>query len=88
MRALIQEYDPKVVVLDMSAVPDIEYTALRMLTEAEENLQEAGIALWLTALNPEALKVIRQAPLGKTLGINRMFYNLKQAVEHYQTMVR
>jgi SulP family sulfate permease len=88
MRALVQEYNPKVVMLDLSAVPDIEYTALRMLTEAEETLREAGITLWLSALNPEALNVIRQAPLGKTLGRERMFYNLNQAVENYQTMVR
>ena len=88
MRALVQENNPKVVVLDLSAVPDIEYTALRMMTEAEENMREAGITLWLTALNPEALNVIRQAPLGLTLGRDRMFYNLKQAVEKYQKMER
>jgi SulP family sulfate permease len=88
MRALVQEYNPKVVVLDLSAVPDIEYTALRMLTEAEENMREAGITLWLSALNPEALKVIRQAPLGGILGQDRMFYTLKQAMEKYQTMLR
>lgn len=88
MRALVQEYNPKVVVLDLSAVPDIEYTALRMMTEAEENMREAGITLWLTALNPEALNVVRQAPLGLTLSRDRMFYNLKQAVEKYQTMER
>ena len=88
MRALVQEYNPKVVVLDLSAVPDIEYTALRMLTEAEENMRKAGITLWLSALNPEALKVIRQAPLGEILGRDRMFYTLKQAMEKYQTIVR
>ncbi len=88
MLALVQEHNPKVVVLDFSAIPDIEYTALRMLTEAEENLREGGITLWLTALSPEALNVIRQAPLGKTLGRERMFYTLEQAVENYQTMVR
>jgi SulP family sulfate permease len=88
MRALVQEYDPKVVVLDLSAVPDIEYTALGMLTEAEENLREGGISLWLSALNPEALNVIRYSPLGRILGQGRMFYNLEQAVENYQTVVR
>ena len=41
--------------LDFSAVFDIEYSALKMLTEAEERLRERGILLWLVALNPEPL---------------------------------
>ena len=43
------------------------------------------ITLWLAALNPEALIVIERSPLGKTLGRERMFYNLQQAVEAYQS---
>ena len=77
---LVRTAQPKVVVLDCSAVPDIEYTALRMLTDAEEKLRDAGIALWLAALNPEALRVIERAPLGKTLGHGRMFFNLDEAI--------
>ena len=67
------------------AVPDIEYTALKMLVEFEEKLREGNITLWLAALNPEALIVIERSPLGKTLGRERMFYNLQQAVEAYRT---
>ena len=58
----------KVVILECSAIPDFEYTALQALTKAEEKLRERGITLWLTALNPEALKVVLRSPLGKTLG--------------------
>ena len=36
MRALLNECNPKVLVLDLSAVPDLEFTALRMLTDGEE----------------------------------------------------
>jgi SulP family sulfate permease len=80
MWPLIHEAKPKVVLLDCSAVPDIEYTALRMLTDAEEKLRESGMTLWLAALNPAARTVIGKAPLGKVLGQERMFFNVEQAV--------
>jgi sulfate permease, SulP family len=83
MWPLIHDAKPKVVLLDCSAVPDIEYTALRMLTEAEEKLRESGAMLWLAALNPEALHVLERASLGKILGRDRMFFNVEQAVGHW-----
>jgi SulP family sulfate permease len=84
MRARIQETQPKVVILDCRAVIDIEYTALRMLEVAEENLRRAGIVLWLTALNPNVLEVVQRSGLGKTLGRERMFFKLQTAVETYE----
>jgi SulP family sulfate permease len=88
MWPLIHAAKPKVVLLDCSAVPDIEYTALRMLTDAEEKLRESGMTLWLAALNPEALNVIEKAPLGKTLGRERLFFNVEQAVSGYRMASR
>ncbi len=61
---LLEEYQPRVLALDCSAMPDFEYTALKMLTEAEAKLREAGIELWLAALNPEPLQLIQKTPLG------------------------
>lgn len=84
IRALLNEYAPRVLVLDMSAVPDLEFTALRMLTDSEEKLREAGTTLWLAALNPEVLKVVQNSPLWARLGRERMFFTLEQAVERYQ----
>ncbi len=84
MRALLDEFTPKVLVLDLSAVPELEFTALRMLTDGEEKLREAGTTLWLAALNPEVLRVVQHSPLGARLGRERMFFNLEQAVERYQ----
>lgn len=80
---LIHQASPQVLVLDCDAIPDIEYTALRSLTEFEEQLRAAGILLWLAALNPEALPMVRQSPLGKKLGDERMYLNLEQSVEAY-----
>jgi len=84
LRQLLRPASPQVLVADLSAVPDIEYTALRMLAELEEELREQGISLWLAALNPEPLAVIQRSSLGKILGRERMFFNLEQAVEAYQ----
>jgi MFS superfamily sulfate permease-like transporter len=83
MRALIAEFAPRVLVLDLSAVPDMEYTALMMLTDGEEQVREAGTAIALVAMNPYVLEVIRRSPLWERLGHERMFFTLDQAVEWF-----
>ena len=81
---LISTAHPTVVILDGRALIDIEYTALKMLIEAEENLRNHGITLWLSSLNPQVLKTVQQSPLGDTLGRARMFFNLQSAVAQYE----
>jgi sulfate permease, SulP family len=83
---LIATSKPTVVVLDGRALIDIEYTALKMLTEAEEKLHTQGITLWLASLNPGVLKMVQQSPLGATLGRARMFFNLQSAVAHFEQL--
>jgi len=82
--ALVLQVQPHILVIDFSAIPDLEYTALNLLTEFEEELSAQGITLWLAALNPEPLKIIRRSPLGEKLGNERLFFNAEQAVEAYQ----
>ena len=72
--------------LDCSAIFDIEYTALKILAEAEERLRREGIMLWLAALNPDVLTVINRSKIGETLGRERMFFNRQTAVEHFERM--
>jgi len=72
--------------LDCSAVIDIEYTAVKMLVEAEVKLRREGIALWLAALNPEALAVVQRSKLGATLGHERMFFNVETAAARYEEL--
>jgi SulP family sulfate permease len=84
LTALIEETRPQVLILDCSAIPDFEYTALCILTRAEEKMREGGISLWLSALNPLALDIIRRSPLGRVLGTERMFVNLRDAVQAYE----
>jgi high affinity sulfate transporter 1 len=84
MWPLLERAKPSVVVIDCSALIDIEYTALKMLTEAEERLRADGIELWLAALNPAVLEVVKRSRLGEVLGEQRMFFNVQMAVERYQ----
>jgi SulP family sulfate permease len=87
MAPLIAHAQPSVVVLDCSALTDLEYTAHKMLTEAEERARRDGIMLWLVALNPEVRHIVEQASLGQTLGRERMLFNLEAAVEQYAHLV-
>ena len=84
MWPLIYEYKPRVVVVDCSAIPDLEYTALKMLTDAERRLQQSGISLWLAGLNPEPLQLVQKSPLGRKLGRGGMYFNVDQAVRSFQ----
>ncbi|MCL4798089.1 MAG: SulP family inorganic anion transporter [Burkholderiales bacterium] len=86
IRPFIEKARPSVVLLDCSAIIDIEYTAVKMLVEGEEKLRDEGIALWLAALNPEALAVVQRSRLGATLGRDRMFFNVQTAIERYEKL--
>jgi sulfate permease, SulP family len=88
MWPLLEQAKPSVVVIDCSALIDIEYTALKMLTEAEEKLRADGITLWLAALNPAVLEVVKQSRLGEVLGQQRMFFNVQMAVDRYQQSLK
>jgi SulP family sulfate permease len=83
LRALADEVKPKVMALDLSGVPDLEYTALKMLIEAEKRERERGVSVWLVGLNPEVLSVIQRSGLGKVLGRERMHFDLELAVAKY-----
>ena len=88
MRAIVAEENPKVIALDMSAVFDLEYTALKMLTEGEKRMRERGVSVWLVNLNPEVLGVIQRSSLGKLLGRERMHFTLEVAVERISGAAR
>jgi anti-anti-sigma regulatory factor len=72
-----------VLVLDMSRVPDIEYSALQTLMEGEKRMAERGITLWLAGLNPGVLEVVRKAGLDQRMGRERMAFNARAAIERY-----
>jgi sulfate permease, SulP family len=80
---LVNEAAPRVVALDLSGVPDLEYTALKMLITAEKRERERGVSVWLVGLNPDVLSMIRRSSLGEVLGRDRMHFNLELAVAKY-----
>jgi high affinity sulfate transporter 1 len=86
IRALVAQHQPRVVVLDLSRVPDIEYSALQTLMEGEERMTEAGIVVWLAAMNPGVLEVAQRAGLEQRLGRERMLFNARAAIERYQAL--
>jgi sulfate permease, SulP family len=83
LRLLIDEAQPRVVALDLSAVFDVEYTVLKMLAEAEERMKARGISVWLVGLTPDVLTAVRRSPFGQAIGDERMFFNLDQAVSRH-----
>ncbi len=84
--ALVTEHHPRVLALDMSRVPDIEYSALQALMEGEKRATERGAVVWLVGLNPGALEVVRHAGLDERLGRERMLFNARAAIEHYRAL--
>jgi hypothetical protein len=53
--------------------------------EADERLRERGVALWLAALTPEALELVRCTPLAERLGRERMYLTVEQAVAAFES---
>jgi len=88
IRSLASGVNPKVVAIDFSGVPDLEYTALKSLIEGEKRQRELGVSLWLVGLNPRVLAMIQKSPLGEILGRERMQFSVEIAVEKYQAMRR
>jgi high affinity sulfate transporter 1 len=84
LREIVDREKPKVLALDCSAIPGIEYTALKMLADAEAALRSEGVELWLVSLNPEALEMVQRTPLAQALGHERMFFNLESAVDAWR----
>ncbi|ACK84900.1 SulP family inorganic anion transporter [Methylorubrum extorquens] len=81
IRALIAEHKPRVVALDFSRVPDIEYSALQMLQEAA---RRTNVTFWLVGLNPTVLDMVRRAGLDRELGVERLLFNTRMAIERYK----
>lgn len=83
LRALVQEHKPRVVLLDLSRVPDIEYSALQALIEADRKAADFGATLWLAGLNPTVLEVVRRSGLADRLGREHLLFNVRVGIERY-----
>jgi high affinity sulfate transporter 1 len=86
--ALAHEAAPRVLLLDCSAVPGLEYTSLKMLVEGEERWREHGIELWMASLNPEVFELVQRTPLMERLGRERMYFMVERAVAAFEASGR
>jgi high affinity sulfate transporter 1 len=84
--ALVAQHRPRVLVLDMSRVHDLEYSALQTLMEVETRLTDGGTVVWLAGLNPGVLEMVRHAGLDQKLGRERMLFNARAAIEHFEAL--
>ncbi|MGY3264860.1 SulP family inorganic anion transporter [Lysobacter sp. HA35] len=81
IQPLLAENRPRVIVLDLRAVFDIEYTALLALGDAEAKQRAAGTEVWLAALSPDVLETVRRSPLYEAIGPGRVFATVADAIE-------
>jgi MFS superfamily sulfate permease-like transporter len=81
LRDLVEAEHPHVLILDCSAIPDLEYTALVGMVEWEANARKQGIRLVLAALNPAALEAVQRTTLKDTLGRTGLFATVELAVD-------
>lgn len=86
IRHLIAQYRPKVFVLDMSRVNDIEYTALQMLRTGFRHAAEHGEPAWLAGLNPGVLEVVRHSGWAEELGPERLLFDARTAIARHRAM--
>jgi SulP family sulfate permease len=85
MNSLLDDAKPRVVAIDLSAVTDLEYTALKMLTAAEERQRKLGVPLWLVGLNPGVMQTVQRSALSHLRELDALQFNLELAVAKYQS---
>jgi high affinity sulfate transporter 1 len=86
--ALVMQYKPRVLALDMSRVQDIEYSALQAMMDGETRATGRGAIVWLAGLNPGVLEVVRNSGLAERLGSERLLFNARAVIERFQALQR
>ncbi|MBP6310020.1 MAG: SulP family inorganic anion transporter [Arenimonas sp.] len=71
------------IILDLRGVFDLEYSALKMIVDAERRQRAAGVKLIIAAPNDEVRGMLMRSPLGKVLSAEGIYDSLDVAVEHY-----
>ncbi|GAB1596073.1 SulP family inorganic anion transporter [Lysobacter claricitrinus] len=86
IQPLLARNRPRVIVLDLRAVFDIEYTALLALADAEAKQRAAGTEVWLAAMSPDVLEIVRRSPLYARFGAERIFPTVADAIEAWDEL--
>jgi sulfate permease, SulP family len=88
IRPLFVEAHPRVVAIDFSGVFDLEFSALKVLTDTHQRLRQGGVEVWLVGLNPEVLAIVQRSPLGADLGRKGLLFDLEIAVRNYLNLTQ
>ncbi|MEK1887119.1 MAG: SulP family inorganic anion transporter [Phyllobacterium sp.] len=83
VRELVANNKPGVLMLDLSRVFDIEYSALQMLIDGEGRFAKEGVEMWLAGLNPDVLDYIRRSSFADRVGEDRMFPSAETGLRRY-----
>lgn len=83
INALVTQYQPRVLALDLSRVTDLEYSVVQALMEGDRRISARGVTVWLAGLSPDVLDVVRRSGLADQLG-DRMLFNARAAIARYQ----
>lgn len=84
IQAAIAKHDPRVVVLDLRSVFDIEYSAFQMLVEGNRRLTSQGRRLWLAGLNPQVRTFMQAAGFPASLERHAIHHDAEAAVEAFE----
>jgi MFS superfamily sulfate permease-like transporter len=84
IRSEQQRTRAQVLVIDCSAVIDVEYTALKVLEQLDDKLRRSGCELWFAGMTRGVFEVVERSGIGSRIGHERMFLNLQAAVEAYE----
>ena len=83
VRQLTETHRPEVVVLDMSRVQDVEYSALMMLMEGERQVRDKGSRSgWPGSTRGARERAPQRA--GQPAGEGRMLFNARAAIRQYR----
>jgi MFS superfamily sulfate permease-like transporter len=75
---------PRTLLLDLSAVPQIDSTAVEVFADFAGRLEAEGTGLWLAAMTTSVLEVSKAAPHWSDLRTGRMIFpTLAEAVGAY-----
>jgi SulP family sulfate permease len=77
---------PRVVIFRMRQVPAMDASGLRAFEVAIEKLQRDGIAIFLTAVQPQPMKVMFECGLADRLGLDRFCADIDQALTAVREM--
>jgi high affinity sulfate transporter 1 len=83
IKLIAEAEQPTVLALDLSAILDIEYTALKMLIEEERHQRELGKQIWLVGMNPRVLQVVQNSKLAQRFGREAIHFNLETVIATY-----